>query len=159
MTVDQFKQEKADQTSKTESTSELDEFLNSSAGEKRILVCTASANPSQVQYSWSTRNLGRQNDTSTSSSSVPEQATEKIITVAIGSSTNNGFIEVDNVGGLNKSILILEDSNNVDDGQGSANEKSNNGASEDVKTYICTVNNTVGTHQCTINVQGNPFSY
>lgn len=165
MTVDQFKQENADQTSKTKSTPELDEFLNLSAGEKRILVCTASANPGQVQYSWSIRNSGHQNDTSTSSYHISESpATERFITVTIGSSINNGFIEVDNVGGLNKSILILQDRlditnndvvNDNDEYHGRGNDKLNNGASEDVRTYVCTVNNTVGTHQCTINVQGN----
>ncbi|XP_060844698.1 uncharacterized protein LOC132924417 isoform X3 [Rhopalosiphum padi] len=154
ITVDQFKQESS--ASLTDQSSELEEFLSSSSGEKRILVCTATANPSQVQYTWTIRNSGRQNDTSTSSPS-DSPATERVITVSIGSSGNSGSNEVDNMGSYNRSILILQDrlevSNNDDEeGRGSDNI-SNNGASEGVRTYVCTVNNTVGSDQCSIQVQ------
>jgi len=156
ITVDQFKQESS--ASLTDQSSELEEFLSSSSGEKRILVCTATANPGQVQYTWTIRNSGRQNDTSTSLTS-DSPATERIITVSIGSSGNSGSNEVDNIGSYNRSILILQDrlevTNNEDDeGRGSDNIP-NNGASEGVRTYVCTVYNTVGSDQCSIQVQGN----
>ncbi|XP_060858911.1 uncharacterized protein LOC132936236 isoform X4 [Metopolophium dirhodum] len=154
ITVDQFKQESS--ASLTDQSSELEEFLSSSSGEKRILVCTATANPGQVQYTWTIRNSGRQNDTSTSLTS-DSPATERIITVSIGSSGNSGSNEVDNIGSYNRSILILQDrlevTNNEDDeGRGSDNIP-NNGASEGVRTYVCTVYNTVGSDQCSIQVQ------
>lgn len=157
LTVDQLKEETASITDQSsESTAELDEFLSSSAGEKRILVCTATANPGQVQYTWTIRNSARQNDTSASTSDSP--ATERIITVAIGSTANSGSIELDGNGSFNRSILILQDrlevsSSEDDDGRGNDNTP-NTGAAEGVRTYVCTVNNTVGWDQCTIQVQG-----
>uniref|UniRef100_A0A2H8TD35 Hemicentin-1 n=1 Tax=Melanaphis sacchari TaxID=742174 RepID=A0A2H8TD35_9HEMI len=155
ITVDQLKQESS--ASLTDQSSELEEFLSSSSGEKRILVCTATANPGQVQYTWTIRNSGRQNDTSTSLTS-DSPATERVITVSMGSSGNSGSNEMDNMGSYNRSILILQDrlevSNNEDDeGRGTDNIP-NNGASEGVRTYVCTVNNTVGTDRCSIQVQG-----
>lgn len=163
LTVDQLKQETAsmtDQSTESGSTAELDEFLSSSAGEKRILVCTATANPSQVQYTWTIRNSGRHNDTSSSMTS-DSPATERIITVAIGSPAISGTTETDSTVIrvlLNRSVMILQDrlevSSEDDDGSGTDNA-SNNGASEGVRTYVCTVNNTVGSDQCTIQVQGN----
>jgi len=156
ITVDQFKQESS--ASLTDQSSELEEFLSSSSGEKRILVCTATANPGRVQYTWTIRNSGRQNDTSTSSTS-DSPATERIITLSVGSSGNSGSTEMDNIGSFNRSILILQDrlevsTNEDDEGRGSDNIP-NNGASEGVRTYVCTVNNTVGSDQCSIQVQGN----
>lgn len=156
ITVDQFKQESS--ASLTDQSSELEEFLSSSSGEKRILVCTATANPGQVQYTWTIRNSGRQNDTSTSLTS-DSPATERIITVSNGSPGNSGSNEVDTIGSYNRSILILQDrlevSNNEDDeGRGSDNIP-DDGASEGVRTYMCTVYNTVGSDQCSIQVQGN----
>lgn len=165
LTVDQLKQETAslaDQTTESGSTAELDEFLSSSAGEKRVLVCTATANPGQVQYTWTIRD-SRHNDTSTSSSLTSDtRATERIITVAIGSSGSSGSMETDSVGSLNRSVLILQDmlevSNSEDDGRSNDNAQ-NNGATEGIRTYICTVNNTVGSDQCSIQVQGNIHFY
>lgn len=162
LTVDQLKQETAsvgDQSTESGSTAELDEFLSSAAGEKRILVCTATANPSQVQYTWTIRNSGRHNDTSSSTYTTSDSpATEKIITVAIGSSANSGSTEADTTIILNRSVMILQDrlevSSEDDDGRG-ADNTSDNGSSEGVRTYVCTVNNTVGSDQCTIQVQGN----
>ncbi|XP_016657684.1 uncharacterized protein LOC100161772 isoform X2 [Acyrthosiphon pisum] len=156
ITVDQFKQESS--ASLTDQSSELEEFLSSSSGEKRILVCTATANPGQVQYTWTIRNSGRQNDTTTSLTS-DSPATERIITVSIGSSGNSGSNEVDNIGSYNRSILILQDrlevTNNEDDDEGRGSDNiPNNGASEGVRTYVCTVYNTVGSDQCSIQVQG-----
>ncbi|XP_008180293.1 uncharacterized protein LOC100161772 isoform X4 [Acyrthosiphon pisum] len=155
ITVDQFKQESS--ASLTDQSSELEEFLSSSSGEKRILVCTATANPGQVQYTWTIRNSGRQNDTTTSLTS-DSPATERIITVSIGSSGNSGSNEVDNIGSYNRSILILQDrlevTNNEDDDEGRGSDNiPNNGASEGVRTYVCTVYNTVGSDQCSIQVQ------
>ncbi|XP_050063742.1 uncharacterized protein LOC114121914 isoform X5 [Aphis gossypii] len=154
VTVDQFKQESS--ASLTDQSSELEEFLSSSSGEKRILLCTATANPGHVQYTWTIRNSGRQNDTSTSLTS-DSPATERVITVSVGSPSNSGSNEMDSMGSYNRSILILQDrlevSNNDDDeGRGSDNIPSN-GASEGVRTYVCTVNNTVGSDQCSIQVQ------
>lgn len=167
LTVDQLKQETAnfnDQSSESGS-AELDEFLSSSAGEKRILVCTATANPSQVQYTWTARNSGHRNDTSTTSSSTSDSpASERIITVAVGSPVDIGSTEVFvNVKSLNRSILILQDTLEVttsedDDGRGNDNT-SNNNASEGVRTYVCTVNNSVGWDQCSIQVHGNNNYY
>lgn len=165
LTVDQLKQETAslaDQSTESGSTAELDEFLSSSAGEKRVLVCTATANPGQVQYTWTIRD-SRQNDTSTSSSLTSDtRATERIITVAIGSSAISGSTETDNLGSLNRSVLILQDmlevSNSEDDGRSNENSQ-NNGATEGIRTYICTVNNTVGSDQCSIQVQGKMYFY
>lgn len=156
ITVDQFKEESS--SSLTDQSSELEEFLSSSSGEKRILVCTATANPGQVQYTWTIRNSGRQNDTSSSLTS-DSPATERIITVSIGSSGNSGSDEMDNIGSFNWSILILQDrlevsTNEDDEGRGS-DDIPNSGASEGVRTYVCTVNNTVGWDQCSIQVQGN----
>lgn len=158
VTVDQFKQESS--ASLTDQSSELEEFLSSSSGEKRILLCTATANPGHVQYTWTIRNSGRQNDTSTSLIS-DSPATERVITVSVGSPSNSGSNEMDSMGSYNRSILILQDrlevSNNDDDeGRGSDNIPSN-GASEGVRTYVCTVNNTVGSDQCSIQVQGNKY--
>lgn len=156
ITVDQFKQESS--TSLTDQSSELEEFLSSSSGEKRILVCSATANPGQVQYTWTIRNSGRQNDTSTSLTS-DSPATERIITVSIGSSGNSGSNEVDTSGSFNRSILILQDrlevSNSEDDEGRDSDNIPNDGASEGVRTYVCTVYNTVGSDQCSIQVQGN----
>lgn len=157
LTVDQLKEETASITDQSsESTAELDEFLSSSAGEKRVLVCTATANPGQVQYTWTIRNSARENDTSASTYDFP--ATERIITVAIGSGGNSGSMESDGNGSYNRSILILEDRVEVsdsedDDGRGN-NNAPNNGAAEGVRTYVCTVNNTVSSDQCIIQVQG-----
>jgi len=156
ITVDQFKQESS--ASLTDQSSELEEFLSSSSGEKRILVCTATANPGQVQYTWTIRNSGRQNDTSTSLTS-DSPATERIITVSIGSSGNSGSNEADNIGSYNRSILILQDrlevTNNEDDEGRDSDNLPNDGTSEGVRTYVCTVFNTVGSDQCSIQVQGN----
>ncbi|KAF0769605.1 Hemicentin-1 [Aphis craccivora] len=154
ITVDQFKQESS--ASLTDQSSELEEFLSSSSGEKRILVCSATANPGNVQYTWTIRNSGRQNDTSTSLTS-DSPATERVITISVGSPSSSGSNEMDSMGSYNRSILILQDrlevSNNDDDeGRGSDNIPSN-GASEGVRTYVCTVNNTVGFDQCSIQVQ------
>lgn len=165
LTVDQLKQEMTsmtDQSTESGSTTELEEFLSSSAGEKRILVCTATANPGQVQYTWTIRNSGRHNDTSSSITS-DSPATERTITVAIGSPANGGSTETDSTVILNRSVMILQDRLEVnsedDDGRGTDNAP-NNGASEGVRTYVCTVNNTVSWDQCFIQVQGNNyFSY
>jgi hypothetical protein len=67
-------------------------------------------------------------------------------------------MESDGNGGFNRSILILQDrlevsSSEDDDGRGNDNAP-NNGAAEGVRTYVCTVNNTVGSDQCSIQVQG-----
>lgn len=166
MTVDQLKQETtngAEQSSESRSaTEELNEFITSSAGDKRVLVCTATANPGQVQYTWTIRNSGRQNDTSTPSSSTSNSpATERIITVAMGSS-GGGSADVVGVGSVNRSVLILQDRVEVslddvdddDDANGKGNENAPKKPTEGVRTYICTVNNTVGWDQCTIQVQG-----
>lgn len=163
-TVDKLKQEMASLSSQSgsiNSATELDEFLSSSAGDKRILVCTATANPSQVQYTWTIRDSGRQNDTPTtspSSTTSDSPATERVITVAIGSSSNNGLFELqDNLNNLNRSILILQDRLEVsdnDDGNNDNDNRQNGGASEGVRTYVCTVNNTVGWDQCITQVQG-----
>lgn len=164
LTVDQLKQETAASSTADQSApvSELDEFLSSSAGEKRILVCTATANPGQIQFTWTIRNSGRQNDTQSSYQSSDSVATERIIIATTGSST--GTTETDAVGSiLNRSILVLQDSLEVsssdddgDDDETTADKTTDGGggASEGVRTYICTVNNTVGSDQCTIQVQG-----
>jgi len=163
LTVDQLKQETssvtAGQPSESGATAELDEFLSSSAGEKRILVCTATANPGHVQYTWTVRNSGRVNDTSAASSSTTSDspAAERIITVAIGGPSANGWsMETDNGGFLNRSVLILQDTLEVsssEEGDGRDNDNVPN-KGEGVRTYVCTVNNTVGWDQCTIQVQG-----
>lgn len=166
MTVDQLKQETTngvEQSSESRSaTEELNEFLTSSAGDKRVLVCTATANPGQVQYTWTTKNSARQNDTSTSSSSTSSSpATEKIITVVMGLNSG-GSADVEGIGSLNRSVLILQDRVEVnlddidedDDDNGKGNENIPKKSTEGVKTYICIVNNTVGWDQCTIQVQG-----
>lgn len=157
--MEQLKQETAalnDQSSESGTTSELDEFLSSASAEKRILVCTATANPGHVQYTWTIRNSGRQNDTSSSTTS-DSPATERIITVAVGSSANGE--SVDSIASFNRSILILQDrlevsANENDDGSDNENVPINS-VTEGVRTYVCTVNNTVGFDQCTIQVQGN----
>jgi len=163
LTVDQLKQETSsitDQLSVSGITAELDEFISSSAGEKRILVCTATANPGHVQYTWTIRNSGHGNDTSTASSATSDSpAVERIITVAIGGPlANGGPMEMDSVGILNRSVLILQDilevsSSEDEDGRGN-DEDNAHGKAEGVRTYVCTVNNTVGWDQCTIQVQG-----
>lgn len=165
LTVDQLKQETSSMTadqsmSDSGTTVELDEFLSSSAGEKRILICTATANPGNVQYTWTVRNSGRSNDTSSASSSMTSDsaAAERVITVSIGaSSANDGSMESDNVGILNRSVLILQDTLEVvssDDGDNRDNDNDVVDKAEGVRTYVCTVNNTVGSDQCTIQVQG-----
>lgn len=166
LTVDQLKKETASTYGQfsgsvsPSSLTELDEFLSSAAGDKRILVCTATANPGSVQYTWTIRDSGRQNDTTTSppSSTADSPATERIITVSIGSSASIGSFETDNIGGYNRSVLILQDRLEVstsDDGDGRGSDnRQNDGATEGVRTYVCTVNNTVGWDQCSIQVQG-----
>jgi len=85
-------------------------------------------------------------------------AAERIITVAVGGSSANGggSTEADNVGFLNRSVLILQDTLEVsssEEGDGRDNDNVPN-KGEGVRTYVCTVNNTVGWDQCTIQVQG-----
>lgn len=135
------------------SAAELDEFVSSSAGDKRVLVCTATANPNQVQYTWTVRDSGRQNDTTLPSTS-DSPATDRVITVVSVAPP-----ETDSTGLFNRSVLILQDRLEVSVSEGDSasggENAANVGTAEGVRTYVCTVNNTVGWDQCTIQVQGN----
>lgn len=152
LTVDQMRQETAGQSS-SEIGAELDEFLASSAGEKRVLVCTATANPGHIQYTWTVRNPGRRNDTPATSAADSLPAEERTI-VALGPSTAEQSA-ADGAITFNRSVLVLQDGLTVDvTDDGRTDETTSNGASEGVRTYVCTVNNTVGVDQCSIQVQG-----
>ncbi|VVC24095.1 Hypothetical protein CINCED_3A020233 [Cinara cedri] len=163
MTVDQLKQETTNgvEQASESGTEDLNTILSSYSGEKRVLVCTATANPSQVQYTWTVRNSGRQNDTSTPSSLTSDSpASDRIITVAMRS-TKDGSTDMDSAESWNQSVLILHDilevpddeNDNDNEENGKSNDNAPNKPAEGVRTYVCTVNNTVGWDQCTIQVQ------
>lgn len=147
LTVDQLKRETAGPPNiEAGSAAELDEFVASSAGEKRVLVCTATANPNQVQYAWTVRDSGRQNDTSSAPTPSDFPAAERVIAVIAAASP-----DTDGGASFNRSVLILQDQLEVSVGDGASGGEN---AAEGVRTYVCTVNNTVGWDQCTIQVQG-----
>jgi hypothetical protein len=147
-----MRQETAGQ-SPSEIGAELDEFLASSAGEKRVLVCTATANPGHIQYTWTVRNPSRRNDTPPTSAADSLPAAERTI-VALGPSTAEQSA-ADGAITFNRSVLVLQDGLTVDvTDDGRADETTANGGADGVRTYVCTVNNTVGVDQCTIQVQG-----
>lgn len=146
--MDQLKQETTSLPNiEPGSAAELDEFITSSAGDKRVLVCTASANPIQVQYTWTVRDSGHQNDTTLPLTS-DSPATDRVITVVSVASP-----ETDSAGNFNRSVLVLQDRLEVSVSEGDST--SENAANVGVRTYVCSVNNTVGWDQCTIQVQGN----
>ncbi|XP_050434090.1 uncharacterized protein LOC126841559 isoform X6 [Adelges cooleyi] len=100
--------------------------------DRRILVCTVTSNPGQVQFTWST--LRRDNQSDTDSPSTFPVTEETIVTwgePVAGQTEADGLSSA----ATNVSVVILDDN------------------SDGPRTYVCNVVNNVGSDMCSMIVQ------